>query len=152
MDSMFILNRMRDIWLNDYFIVDADTDSPYVWVAGSGNKLEKRDVVLGQYDENLAEYEIADGLTEKDRIAFPTEELKEGMSVVEGTADQTTAAMWDTSDEDSQDVSDEDYSDMESDGSEPDMVEDSGLDGDMSTTEGLSPEDDLVPMEGAPTE
>ena len=125
------------IWLNDYFIVD---------------KLEKRDVVLGQYDENLAEYEIADGLTEKDRIAFPTEELKEGMSVVEGTADQTTAAMWDTSDEDSQDVSDEDYSDMESDGSEPDMVEDSGLDGDMSTTEGLSPEDDLVPMEGAPTE
>ena len=130
------------IWLNDYFIVDADTDSPYVWVAGSGNKLEKRDVVLGQYDENLAEYEIADGLTEKDRIAFPTEELKEGMSVVEGTADQTTAAMWDTSDEDSQDVSDEDYSDMESDGSEPDM----------STTEGLSPEDDLVPMEGAPTE
>ena len=66
------------------------------------------------------------------------------MSVVEGTADQTTAAMWDTSDED--------YSDMESDGSEPDMVEDSGLDGDMSTTEGLSPEDDLVPMEGAPTE
>ena len=140
------------IWLNDYFIVDADTDSPYVWVAGSGNKLEKRDVVLGQYDENLAEYEIADGLTEKDRIAFPTEELKEGMSVVEGTADQTTAAMWDTSDEDSQDVSDEDYSDMESDGSEPDMVEDSGLDGDMRTTEGLSPEDDLVPMEGAPTE
>ena len=140
------------IWLNDYFIVDADTDSPYVWVAGSGNKLEKRDVVLGQYDENLAEYEIADGLTEKDRIAFPTEELKEGMSVVEGTADQTTAAMWDTSDEDYQNVSDEDYSDMESDGSEPDMVEDSGLDGDMSTTEGLSPEDDLVPMEGAPTE
>lgn len=63
--------------------MDADTDSPYVWVAGSGNKLEKRDVVLGQYDENLAEYEIADGLTEKDRIAFPTEELKEGMSVVE---------------------------------------------------------------------
>ena len=123
------------IWLNDYFIVDADTDSPYVWVAGSGNKLEKRDVVLGQYDENLAEYEIADGLTEKDRIAFPTEELKEGMSVVEGTADQTTAAMWDTSDEDSQDVSDEDYSNMESDGSEPDMVEDSGLDGDMSTTD-----------------
>ena len=51
------------IWLNDYFIVDADTDSPYVWIADAGNKLVKRDVVLGQYDENLAEYEIADGLT-----------------------------------------------------------------------------------------
>lgn len=76
------------IWLNDYFIVDADTDSPYVWVAGDNNKLEKRSVVLGQYDENLAEYEIADGLTEKDKIAFPTETLKEGMSVIEGTTDQ----------------------------------------------------------------
>ena len=50
----------------------------------------------GEYDENLAEYEIADGLTEKDKIAFPTDELKEGISVVEGTTSQTTAAMYDT--------------------------------------------------------
>ena len=86
--------KKSGIWLNDYFIVDADTDSPYVWIANGQNKLEKRDVILGQYDEDLGEYEIADGLTEKDKIAFPTDELKEGMSVAEGTADQTTAAMW----------------------------------------------------------
>ena len=138
------------IWLNDYFIVDADTDSPYVWSADAGNKLVKRDVVLGQYDENLAEYEIADGLTEKDKIAFPTDELKEGMSAVEGTADQTTSAMWDTSDEeDSLDESGEDYSDLESDGAEPEMIEDSDL---TDATEDISSGDDLVPMEGAPTE
>mgnify|MGYP000674216112 CR=1 FL=1 len=58
------------IWLNDYFIVDADTDNPYVWVSGDNNKLEKRSVVLGQYDENLAEYEIADGLLRKIRSHF----------------------------------------------------------------------------------
>ena len=63
-------------------------------------KLEKRDVILGQYDEDLGEYEIADGLSEKDKIAFPTDELKEGMSVAEGTADQTTAAMCDDSEDD----------------------------------------------------
>lgn len=138
------------IWLNDYFIVDADTDSPYVWIADAGNKLVKRDVVLGQYDENLAEYEIADGLTEKDKIAFPTDELKEGMSAVEGTADQTTSAMWDTSDEeDSLDESGEDYSDLESDGAEPEMIEDSDM---TDVTDDISSGDDLVPMEGAPTE
>ena len=140
------------IWLNDYFIVDLDTDSPYVWVADSKNKLEKRTVVLGQYDENLAEYEIADGLTEKDKIAFPTEDLEEGMSVVEGTADQTTAAMYDTGDFE-EDPESEDSGDMESDGEEPQMIEDGMSDSDMTDVTGdVSSGDDLVPMEGAPTE
>lgn len=143
------------IWLNDYFIVDADTDNPYVWVSGDNNKLEKRSVVLGQYDENLAEYEIADGLTEKDKIAFPTDELKEGISVVEGTTSQTTAAMYDTGDseEDYGDSSDADYGDLESDGEEPEMIEDGTSDSDMTdVTDDISSGDDLVPMEGAPTE
>ena len=143
------------IWLNDYFIGDADTDNPYVWVSGDNNKLEKRSVVLGQYDENLAEYEIADGLTEKDKIAFPTDELKEGISVVEGTTSQTTAAMYDTGDseEDYGDSSDADYGDLESDGEEPEMIEDGTSDSDMTdVTDDISSGDDLVPMEGAPTE
>ncbi len=136
------------IWLNDYFIVDADTDTPYVWVAGDNNKLEKRSVVLGQYDENLAEYEIADGLTEKDKIAFPTDELKEGMTAVEGTTDQTTASMYD----DSGDGGESDES-QESDGEEPEMIEDGTSDSDMTdVTDDVSAGDDLVPMEGAPTE
>lgn len=62
--------KKSGIWLNDYFIVDADTDSPYVWIANGQNKLEKRDVILGQYDEDLGEYEIADGLSEKIRSHF----------------------------------------------------------------------------------
>ena len=142
--------KKSGIWLNDYFIVDADTDSPYVWIANGQNKLEKRDVILGQYDEDLGEYEIADGLSEKDKIAFPTDELKEDMSVTEGTADQTTAAMWDDS-EDDEGFDDSAYT--ESDGSEPEMIEDGVIDSDMmDATDDISSGDDLVPMEGAPTE
>lgn len=142
--------KKSGIWLNDYFIVDADTDSPYVWIANGQNKLEKRDVILGQYDEDLGEYEIADGLSEKDKIAFPTDELKEDMSVTEGTADQTTAAMWDDS-EDDESIDDSAYT--ESDGSEPEMIEDGVIDSDMmDATDDISSGDDLVPMEGAPTE
>ncbi len=68
------------IWLGDYYIVDADTENPYVWAVDTKGRLEKRSVVLGQHDDNLSEYEIADGLTEDDSIAFPSESLVEGMS------------------------------------------------------------------------
>lgn len=73
-------DQKTGIWLGEYYIVDADTDSPYVWAVDFKGKLEKRSVILGQYDENLSEYEIADGLTEDDSIAFPSDSLVEGMS------------------------------------------------------------------------
>lgn len=68
------------LWLSEVYIVDADTDQPYVWAMGKDKKLEKRSVVLGQYDEDLGKYEIADGLTKDDYIAYPSENLKEGMA------------------------------------------------------------------------
>lgn len=74
------------LWLSEYYIVDADTNSPYVWAADENGKLEKRSVILGQYDENLGEYEIADGLEKSDRIAYPSETLTEGMSVTTNSA------------------------------------------------------------------
>ena len=68
------------LWLSEVYIVDADTDQPYVWAMDKDKKLEKRSVILGQYDEELGEYEIADGLTKDDYIAYPSENLKEGMA------------------------------------------------------------------------
>ena len=68
------------LWLSEVYIVDADTDQPYVWTMGKDKKLEKRSVILGQYDEELGEHEIADGLTKDDYIAYPSENLKEGMA------------------------------------------------------------------------
>lgn len=71
--------KKAGLWLSEFYIVDADTNEPYVWTAGKDGRLEKRSVILGQYDENLGEYEIADGLTEEDAIAYPTDTLTEGM-------------------------------------------------------------------------
>ena len=58
------------VWISEAYIVDADTGSPYVWAADKNGKLEKRSVILGQHDEELGEYEIADGLTKDDSIAL----------------------------------------------------------------------------------
>lgn len=74
------------IWLYSYYLVMNDGD-PYVWVSNSKNKLEKRTVELGEYDEDLDEYEIASGLTEDDLIAWPMEGLYEGVSTVTNAED-----------------------------------------------------------------
>ena len=125
------------IWLGDYYIVDADTDSPYVWAVDSRGRLEKRAVVLGQHDDNLSEYEIADGLTEDDSIAFPAENLVEGMStkdVSEMTEEDMEALDMDS------DLGDSEYQDgdlmepMDGDYSSADFetgVSDEGMDADI---------------------
>lgn len=76
------------IWLEESFICDAETDHPYVWVDNGKGKLEKRSVVLGQHDENLFQYEIADGLTGEDMITYPEEGLEEGMKTAVGSDGQ----------------------------------------------------------------
>ena len=84
------------VWISEAYIVDADTDSPYVWAADQDDKLEKRNVILGQYDEELGEYEIADGLTKDDSIAFPSDVLEEGMATttnIEEAMDTSTVDM-----------------------------------------------------------
>ena len=66
------------LWLDEYYIVDPE-GAPYVWAADEDDRLEKRSVTLGGYDEELGKYEIKEGLSKKDCIAFPTDDLKEGM-------------------------------------------------------------------------
>ena len=69
------------IWLFEGYIVNEE-DKSYVWAANKRNKLEKREVELGEYDENLGEYEIKSGLTEDDAVVFPMEGLYEGVTTV----------------------------------------------------------------------
>lgn len=76
------------IWLDESFICDADTDSPYVWVDNGKGKLEKRSVTLGQHDDNLYQYEIADGLSKDDKITYPEDGLEEGMKTAVGSNGQ----------------------------------------------------------------
>ena len=60
--------------LSSAFICYDEDGSTYVWAENSG-KLEKRVVVLGEYDFMNDTQEILEGLTEEDYIAFPDPEL-----------------------------------------------------------------------------
>ncbi|MDO5392086.1 MAG: efflux RND transporter periplasmic adaptor subunit [Eubacteriales bacterium] len=77
------------VWLDEFYLVDVDTEAPYVWASSSRDRLEKRTVSLGEYDENLGKYEITEGLTREDCIAFPEDTLEEGMETAINSNGQT---------------------------------------------------------------
>ena len=60
--------------ISSVFVCFDEDGSAYVW-AENGKKLEKRPVTLGEYDMMMDTYQILDGLTEEDYIAFPDPEL-----------------------------------------------------------------------------
>jgi HlyD family secretion protein len=131
------------LWLSDYYILDTDTNEPYVWAANDKNRLEKRYVTLGKHDDDLGEYEIVDGLTKKDAIAFPTEALEEGEKTEVGDLAQTMSGGADG------------ITDMESsadDFTEPDMDESSTdtTDNSSDTDDVIDPNEELVPIDEAP--
>ena len=65
------------LWLPSYYIVQ-DENGSFVWAQSGKNTLEKRAVVLGEYDAGNDRYLIESGLTEDDSITAPAEDLKEG--------------------------------------------------------------------------
>ncbi|MDO4523048.1 MAG: efflux RND transporter periplasmic adaptor subunit [Eubacteriales bacterium] len=78
------------MWLDDYyFIADEEGETtPYVWAADANDRLEKREVTLGSYNDETYQYEILGGLTVDDYIAYPEEDYVEGMTVTRNV-DQT---------------------------------------------------------------
>ena len=79
---MFSWNRL---WLSSFYLV-IDGNDAYVWAAGKNDKLEKRKITTGEYDENMDEYEITSGLTAEDYIAFPEDTLSEGMPCIKNAS------------------------------------------------------------------
>ncbi len=69
------------IWLSSYYLI-FDGNDAYAWVCGKNDKLEKRQITTGQYDETMDEYEITSGLTLEDSIVFPEDTLTEGMPCI----------------------------------------------------------------------
>ncbi len=65
--------------LYDYLIDVTDETHPFVWADDGSGKLVKKEVTLGDYNEETMEYVVLDGITETDLIAFPEEDLTEGM-------------------------------------------------------------------------
>ena len=114
--------------------------------------LEKRSVVLGQHDDDLSEYEIADGLTEDDSIAFPSDSLAEGMrtkDVSEMTDEELEAVDMESnldgseySDGDTMEPMDGDYSSADFETGVSDESMDAAIDGDYTDfSEDFSDED-----------
>ena len=68
-------------YLPSYFICDLDTEQPFVWAADSRDKLEKRVVTLGNYNIEADSYEIMEGLSLEDYIAYPDASCKVGAKV-----------------------------------------------------------------------
>ncbi|MDO5538668.1 MAG: efflux RND transporter periplasmic adaptor subunit [Eubacteriales bacterium] len=80
-------DELEGIWLEEYYLLTDDDGNvtPYVWAASGKDILEKREVTLGEYNEDLMKYQILDGLTEDDYIAFPEQGYEEGMPVTRNT-------------------------------------------------------------------
>lgn len=85
------------MWLMSSYIVDADSNSPYVWLAGNDGKLEKREIKLGEYDEEMDTWEILDHLKATDYIVWPSEDCKKGAAVVKNDGSMGISGGMDTS-------------------------------------------------------
>ena len=77
------------LWLEDYyFITDEDgAVTNYVWAVDANDKLEKREVTLGDFNDETFKYEVLDGLTVDDYIAFPGDDCVEGAPVTRNADD-----------------------------------------------------------------
>ena len=79
-------NVKEGLWLKEFYIIQ-DENGSYVWTENKKGKIEKRKVTLGEYDEDLMEYKITAGLSNKDYIAFPENRIKEGMKTTRNKED-----------------------------------------------------------------
>lgn len=74
--------KKEGIWLMSGYIIQNEGDKPFVWAATDKERLEKRVVELGEYDQAMDMYQIVSGLTEKDYVAWPMPGLYEGVKTV----------------------------------------------------------------------
>lgn len=95
--------QKEGVWLDEAYICDVDGDA-YVWADNGKGRLMKKTVVLGEYDEELFQYEITAGLTLEDKVSYPGDSYKEGMKTEEEVYNDAGE------DDDSEDFEEEDGS------------------------------------------
>lgn len=76
------------IWLPSFYVV-TDGAGSYVWARDENEKLERRAVMLGEYDSAEDLYQISSGLEAGDYIAYPAEGLVEGGPTTTDASAQT---------------------------------------------------------------
>lgn len=110
------------LWLPSAYI-HADGEDYYVWAANGRDRLTLKKITVGEYNEDLDEYEVLKGVELSDYIAFDADNLKENMKTTKVVPEEENS---------------EDY--LEPETSDDDVSDDFGDDGEMS-------EDDLVDEE-----
>lgn len=83
------------IWLDSYYIVQEEKGS-FVWKENAAKRLEKASIELGEYNEELDQYQVKSGLTAEDYIAFPQDNLEEGMRTTRNIEEASEASEDDT--------------------------------------------------------
>lgn len=131
------------MWLNSAYL-HIDGDNYYVWADNGHGRLTLRKIKVGDYNEELDEYEILDGLAITDYIASDSDTLHEKMRTtkVDSEADSTEYYNEEQNDDE---LYDEGMEDQGDDGSDSEFIEDSdeGLGADILDESGdLDEEDD----------
>ena len=67
------------VWISNSYIVDIDTDAPYVYADDGKGRLVKKALTIGERDDTLLQSQITSGLVLTDRIALPIGNVKEGL-------------------------------------------------------------------------
>ena len=80
-------DKTENIWLDESYLIVSKSKA-YVWIEGTQKKLEKKEIKLGKYNEQTAQYEILRGISKKDKIAFPDKNLKEGLKTIDSTLEE----------------------------------------------------------------
>lgn len=69
------------LWIPSYYVVEEE-DGCYVWSSDERQRVCRKEVTIGDRDEDMMEYQILEGLSLNDYIAFPDELVQEGMEAV----------------------------------------------------------------------
>ena len=75
--------EQRDgIWLDDYYFNDNGDGTLWVWAVSSQKRLEKREVTLGEFDEEAGMFQVLSGLDAEDYICQDGPGVAEGVPVI----------------------------------------------------------------------
>lgn len=81
------------IWIPEDYILNlngTEENEPYVWIVNAQDNIEKRTIVLGASLPELNKYEVVEGLSEGDFIAYPVGSIQEGMKAVKIFQEKTS--------------------------------------------------------------
>ncbi len=106
------VKEKKGIWIYSDYLIEEDGKT-FVWVKGEKDRIEKREVTVGERDEEMGDCEIKSGLKKDDSIAYPMGKIEVGMAVTNNIEEMDIPEN-DVEDEDFGD--DADFDEFEEDG------------------------------------